>query len=426
MSHREAKEKLGRGGKCAASYISRFLKWVVIAGVTGGSSGVVGAVFFLSVNFATRFRALHPFIIWLLPIGGLLTVAVYRLGNLNFNAGTNMVLRSIRSEEHVPLVMVPLIFASTVITHFVGGSAGREGAALQIGGGIGSEIGRLFRLDAKDMHIVTLCGMSGVFSALFGTPITAALLAMEVVSVGVLYYSALVPCLVSSITAYQIALLFGVPPTRFALSSVPPLTWTVLGQTALIAVACALLSIVFCVAVHSVSRLSARIIPSDYLRIAAGGALLIALTLLSGAQEYNGAGMNAVASAVAGNARPEAFLLKLVFTAVTIGTGFKGGEIIPSFFIGATFGCFAGGLVGLPPGFGAALGLSAVFCGVVNCPIASLVLSIEMFGSGGLILFALACGISYVLSGYFGLYSSQKIVYSKLRAEFIDKTVRKW
>ena len=162
-------------------------------------------------------------------------------------------------------------------------------------------------------------------------------------------------------------------------------------------------------------------IPNPWLRVVLGGMAVIVLTLLCGTSDYNGAGMNIITAAVEqGTVRPEAFLLKMIFTAVTLAAGFKGGEVVPSFFVGATFGCAVGPLLGLPAGFSAAVGLAAVFCGVTNCPLASIFLSVELFGDGGLLYFAAACAISYVLSGYDGLYSSQTILYSKLKAQYIN------
>ena len=163
-------------------------------------------------------------------------------------------------------------------------------------------------------------------------------------------------------------------------------------------------------------------IKNAYLRGAVGGVVLIVLTKLAGSYDYNGIGTQMIASALAGADTPDwAFFWKIVFTAVTIGFGFKGGEIVPTFFIGATLGCVLGPVLGMPAGFAAAIALVAMFCGAVNCPIASIILSVELFGSSNLIYFALACGISYMLSGYFGLYSSQKIIYSKTRAEYINR-----
>ena len=222
------------------------------------------------------------------------------------------------------------------------------------------------------------------------------------------------------LAALAISNAFGIAPTQFtfALTAVPKL---LLLRVAALAAVCSLMSILFCVTMHGTERLFAGRIPNTWLRIAAGGAIVVVLSLLVGTGDYNGAGMDVITRAIeGGQAAPDAFFWKLLFTAVTIGSGFKGGEVVPTFFIGATLGCVLGGLLGIPAGFAAALGLVCVFCGAVNCPIASMVLSIELFGAGQLVYFALACGVAYMLSGYFGLYSSQKILYSKLRTEFIN------
>ena len=405
--------------KSAGKYLLTFLKWFALAAVTGAVGGAVGALFHLSVEYVTGVRKAHSWIVFLLPVGGLVIAGLYKLSGKK-DIGTNEILDAVRSPQGVPVLLAPLIFVSTVITHLFGGSAGREGAALQLGGSIAGLIGKISRLDEKDMHIKTMCGMSAVFSALFGTPLTATIFALEVISVGVFYYSALVPCIVASLAALAISNAFGIAPTHFtfALTAVPKL---LLLRVAALAAVCSLMSILFCVTMHGTERLFAGRIQNPWLRIAAGGAIVVVLTLLVDTGDYNGAGMDVITRAIeGGQAAPDAFFWKLLFTAVTIGSGFKGGEVVPTFFIGATLGCVLGGLLGIPAGFAAALGLVCVFCGAVNCPIASIVLSIELFGAGQLVYFALACGIAYMLSGYFGLYSSQKILYSKLRTEFIN------
>ena len=399
-------------------YAAALLKWIVVGGLVGGVGGVVGALFHLGVNYATSVRLAHPWVLYLLPLGGLVIAGLYRLCKLE-GKGTNAVIESVHFGSDVPVLLVPLIFVSTVITHLCGGSAGREGAALQIGGGIGYRTGRLLHLGEKDLPLATLCGMSGVFSALFGTPLTATVFALEVISVGVLYYAGLVPCITAAMTGYLISLLLGVPPTRFTVAMPALDAWTML-LVLVLAILCALVSILFCRGLHITEHLAARLVKNSYLRAAAGGVVIIALTLLLGTTDYNGAGMDVIQRALNGQANGWAWLLKLLFTAITIGCGFKGGEVVPSFFVGAAFGCWMGTLLGLPPAFAAAIGLVAVFCGAVNCPIASVVLSVEMFGAEGMLYFAMACAISYVLSGYCGLYSSQTILYSKLRAEFIN------
>ena len=401
------------------AYPAALVKWMTVGGLIGGVGGVIGSLFHIGVNYATLARDAHPWILYLLPVLGLLIAGLYRLTKVE-GKDTNAVIESVHFGKNVPVLLVPVIFISTVLTHLGGGSAGREGAALQIGGGIGHATGRLLHLGQKDLPLATLCGMSAVFSALFGTPLTAAVFAMEVISVGVFYYAGLLPCLTAALVGYLVSLLMAVPPTRFTVADPGMDAWTML-LVAVLAVGCALVSILFCRGMQETGRLAARLLPNPFLRVFVGGALVIGLTLLVGNTDYNGAGMEVVQRAIGGEAVGWAWLLKLLFTAVTIGFGFKGGEVVPSFFVGACFGCVFGGLIGLPAGFSAAIGLVAVFCGAVNCPLASMILSIELFGGQGILYFAMTCAISYVLSGYCGLYSSQTILYSKLRAEFINQ-----
>ncbi len=393
-------------------------KWLAVGGLIGGVGGVIGSAFHIGVDYATRIRTAHPWILYLLPLLGLVIAGLYRLAKVE-GKDTNAVIESVHFGKNVPVLLVPVIFLSTVLTHLGGGSAGREGAALQIGGGIGFETGRLLHLGQKDLPLATLCGMSAVFSALFGTPLTATVFAMEVISVGVFYYAGLLPCLTAALVGYGVSLAMSVPPTRFTVAAPGLNAWTMV-LVILLAIGCGVVSILFCRGLQGSGRLAAKLLPNPFVRVFVGGLLVIALTLLVGSTDYNGAGMSVVEQAVGGHVSGWAWILKLLFTAVTIGFGFKGGEVVPSFFVGAAFGCLLGGVLGLPAGFGAAIGLVAVFCGAVNCPIASVLLSVEIFGIGGLLYFAMACAISYLLSGYCGLYSSQTILYSKLRAEFIN------
>ena len=407
------KERVAHIGQYAVT----LLKWMVLGGVIGLVGGIIGSLFHIGVDTATQVRLAHSWVLYLMPVGGLAIVGLYRLTKTE-GKGTNDIIASVHFGEQVPGLLVPVIFVSTVIPHLCGGSAGREGAALQIGGGIGYQAGRLLRLGEKDLPLATLCGMSGVFAALFGTPLTATVFALEVISVGVLYYAGLVPCLTAALTGYLVSVLMGVPPTRFTVT-VPGLEVRTMLLVMVLALLCAVVSILFCRGLHGVEHLLKRTLKNPYLRVAVGAAVLIGLTLLTNG-DYNGAGMEVIGRAIAGQADPWAWVWKLLFTAITIGCGFKGGEVVPSFFVGAAFGCVAAGWLGLPAGFGAAMGLVSVFCGAVNCPLASIILSVELFGSGDLLYFAMACSISYLISGYCGLYSSQTILYSKLRAEFIN------
>lgn len=401
-------------------YLKVLIIWIFVSAVVGILGGVIGSVFHLSIDFVTEYRIENGYILYFLPLGGILIAAVYGIFKSKGKIDTNRVLEAVKSDEKVPLVMAPLIFVSTVITHLLGGSAGREGAALQLGGSIGYNVGKVFRLRKDNMHIIVMSGMSAVFAALFGTPLTAAFFAIEVVSVGVWHYVALVPCVVSALVASQTALAFGLHPVKFALADFGAVSPLLSLQVVAVAALCAVVGILFCLAIHNCEHLFEKLMPNKYLKAVVGGAVIVLLTLIIGSRDYNGAGMDIVEKAIGGEVKWEAFALKIIFTAVTIAAGFKGGEIVPAFFVGSTFGCAAGMILGINPGFAAAIGFVALFCSVVNCPLASIILSIEVFGTEGILLFALACGVSYMLSGYFGLYKSQKIVYSKLNEELVD------
>lgn len=401
-------------------FVKSFFKWVIIAGCVGAISGGAGTLFRFTVETANEAWKSHSWLTYLLPAGGLLIIALYKGMGMTSAIGTDRVIGSVRAEEKIPVRLGPLIFVSTAITHLLGGSAGREGAALQIGGSIGTHVGRLFRLDEKDMSLVVLSGMSGVFAALFGTPLTAVFFALEVISVGVIYYSGLVPCLVSSLASYGISALFGFHVEIQTTLQIPDLEIASVLQVAVLGVCCAVLSILYIFIMDGTDTLLLKLFRNPYMRIFAGGAVLVVLSLLFPSGSYNGSGMPVIFRALDGEADWWSFLVKILFTAVTLGAGFKGGEIVPTFFIGATMGCWAGALLGLDPGFAAAMGLIGTFCGVVNSPVASIILGVELFGAEGLIFFGIACSVSYMLSGYYGLYGSQKIMYSKTKAEYIN------
>jgi len=399
-----------------------FAKWLLYACLIGVVVGLVAVAFHLGIDLATELRGTHPRIIWLLPLGGPAIVLLYRACGMEKDRGTNLVLVAVREAERLKLRTAPLIFLSTILTHLLGGSAGREGAALQLGASLSAYVGRLLRLDEKDERIVVMCGMSAAFSALFGTPITASVFAMEVVSVGVMYYAALVPCMVSAYTAALVAHGFGLHAIHgYRVTEALPLEALPILQAAVMGVLCAVLSVFFCKAMHTAPKLYTRYFPVPLVRAAVGGTLVLGLTLLVGNQTYNGAGDAVIRQLLAGETVPEAFVLKILFTALTLGAGFRGGEIVPVLFTGCAFGVWAGPILGLPHSFSGALGMAAVFCGATNCPMSSILLAFELFGGEGMPLYALCCGVSYMLSGYYGLYSEQKIIYSKFKPQWIDK-----
>ena len=401
--------------KPSLSTLYTFFRWALLAALTGLVCGLLGAGFHRCVSLATRWRGENPWLIWLLPAGGVLIAALYGWLKQPVGLGTDDLFTSIRDKGDVPIAMAPLIFVSTFLTHLLGGSAGREGAALQLGGSVANGIGRLLRLDENGRRTMTLIGMGALFSALFGTPVTATVFVMEVLAVGHMMYSSLLPCAVASLTAYGVSLMLGIRPEGYVIAHAPEFGFLPLVQVTLLAALCAGLSVLFCLTMHTFHALIGRWLKQPFIRAAAGGAVIVLLTLLVGIRDYNGAGGDVIERAIGGVARPQDFILKLLFTAITLGSGYKGGEIVPTFFVGATFGCVVGPLIGLDPGFAAAVALAATFCGNTNCPVASVFLAVELFGGRAVPLFAAACAVSYALSGRFSLYHAQLNPFANLK-----------
>ncbi len=394
-------------------YIETFVKWAVLGGLMGAIGGVMGAVFHHVLHFVTEVRAANPWLIFLLPLGGLLTVGLYRILKLRGNRGTNEIIDATLDGHWVSPLVAPAIFLSAAMTHLFGGSAGREGAALQLGGSTASLLAKVFKLGKEDRKVMVMAGMSAVFAGLFGTPLTATLFCMEFESVGMLFTPALLPCFLAAFGASQISGKLGVHAEVFPIETIYKMTLGNAAQYLILAVLISMLGILMCKFFHKAEHLAAHHVKNPWLRIALGGAVIAGMTALVGDQRFNGAGMEMALKAVGGEADWYSFLLKLLFTAVTLAAGFKGGEIVPTFCIGATFGCVLGGLLGLEPGICGALGLVGLFCCATNSPWASIMLSVEMFGGGNVCLFAFVCVICFVLSGKSGLYASQILQFSK-------------
>ena len=396
-------------------FAKALLKWVLLGALVGIVVGTVAASFGHVLGFVNGLRGEFPLIRLGLPIGGLLIVFLYRFFKNHSDKGTNTVIASLRSDGEIPGRMAPLIFAGTTITHLFGGSAGREGAALQIGGSIANKMGSLLRLDDHDRKTIIMSGMSAGFSALFGTPMAAAIFSMEVGRVGVMQYSGFVPCVISSLTAWFVAQFMQVPPEVFHLHNIPTITPVGFGQILIFACFAALVSILFCVVLHEAEHIYEHNFKNPYIRIVVAGVLVVILSFLPGLDIYLGSGMGIIEEIFHHGATVPwfAFLMKMIFTAMTLGAGFKGGEIVPSFTIGAAFGCVAAGLFGLPVELAAACGMVGVFCGVTNSPITSLLISFELFGYEAMPWFLTTIAVTYMLSGYHSLYREQRFVESK-------------
>lgn len=402
--------------------VKSFIKWLALALLTGMVVGGVSSLFSYVLGTVTVFRKDHLWMFLLLPISGVVIVFLYNTFGEK-DGGTNQVLSTVRAQDEVPFRSAPLIFVSTALTHLTGGSAGREGAAIQLGGSIGNQMGRWMKLDEEDKHVLVMCGMSAAFAALFGTPMAAAIFALEVVSVGIMYYTALMPCIISALVASNLAVGLGIHPEVFHVSGIPELTWMNGLKMGIIAIGCALVSAVFCIALKQTGRFFEKKLPNKYIRIIVASLVVIIVTICLRTTDYMGAGAEVITRAIEeGQAHPFAFFWKLLLTVITMKAGFRGGEIVPSFCIGASLGCCLGSLLGLSPSLCAAAGMVAVFCGVTNCPITSILIAFELFGFQGVAYYLIAVSISYAISGYYSLYKTQTIVYSKYKAKYVNKS----
>lgn len=399
------------------------IKWMILAMIAGAIIGTIASGFAMGITWATEFRISHPLVLLGLPLGGVLIVALYHVTHQQNNIGTNLMIEAIRTGERIPLRVTPLILISTIITHLFGGSSGREGAALQFGGSVGEYIANVVNLNDDDKKILIMASMSAAFSALFGTPMAAAIFPMEVISIGVMYYAALVPCTFAAFVAQHVSLLFNIRSiqTPYPVTEIPDFYGFDGAKIILLGVACAFAGVLFCILLRKTGWLYKKFIVNPYLRAAIGGVLVVGLAYLLRTQDYLGLGTQVIHDSFQTAARPEAWILKIIFTCLALCAGFKGGEIVPSLFIGATLGSALSLLIGMPVDICAACGMVGVFCAVTNSPISSLFIAFELFGFNGMPFFCAVVAVSYMLSGYYSLYSAQKIVYSKIKPRFINR-----
>ena len=400
-------------------YIILCIKWGIFSVLTGIACGCIGSAFCLFVQWSNELRGQHPWLLFLLPVAGVLIVKLYDVFDLANDRGVDLIFDSVRNADDIPFQVIITSFLSTIFTHLFGGSAGRVGVAIQMGGGVSHLLSDKLGIHSKDRSLFVMCGMSGLISALFGCPLMATFFSMEVVNLGVIYYAALFPCLVTAITSYFFTRGLQISPMRFELDAVPSMLPFGLLKVSVLAILCALVSILFCAVMMLCDRFFKSKLKNRYIRILVGSGSILVLTLLVGSQIYNGSSAALLNTALSGGqVNFYDFLLKIIFTGITLHCGYKGGAVYPALVIGATFGCFCGSVLGLPAGFAAAIGMIAVFCGSVNCPISSLFFAVEIFGGDGILFFAIAVAVSFVLSGYFTIFPGQQFIYSKLHLEY--------
>ncbi len=384
------------------------LKWLGVCLALGIFCGVLGAAFGHTISFVTSLRNSNGWLILLLPVAGLLSTVILKALKVA-ELGTNDVLKSATGASHLNPLLAPAIFMCSALSHLCGASVGREGAALQLGGSLATGLAKLFKLDDGGRKILVYCGMAGLFSAVFGTPFAAAIFALEVVYIGKVNFKAIFPSFLTSFVAFFVSIGLKAHPERFNLNALPNFSFITISKTALISILTAFIGIIFCYSLSYGKKYAKKFINNDYLRIFLGSIAIIVLTAIIGHQRYNGAGVSFIESIFENSTViNEAFLIKILFTVIAISSGFRGGEIVPTLFIGAAFGSATAVLFGLPAAFGAAIGMTSLFCSVTNCLIASIVLAFEMFSLKGAGFIVLASILSFAVSGKVSLYSAQQ------------------
>lgn len=385
-------------------YLLLMLGAVIISVLCGG----VGALFSHTLKLANNTFANCFWLVYLLPLGGVLTVLLFNTLKLQ-DKNILTVFSDVKNDGETPFLLSCAIFIGTAITQLVGGSAGKEGAALQIGSGISSPIARYLKLRQDNHKTLLLCGMVAMFSAVFTLPLTALAFGLEIIYISrKFYFMSALPLAISSYGAFFTAKLLGVHPERFILSEIPKFNSVTFIKTLTVILACAAACMLFCLTLHTSSNLFKKVLKNPYIRIMVGGILILLLTLIVGNTDYNGGGMHIIEKVLkTGSVVYAAFAFKILFTAITNASGFKGGEIVPALFVGATLGATMGNLIGINPIFAAAIGMVTLFSGSTKCTVAALFLGFEFFGIGGIGYFALATVISRLITINIGLYTSK-------------------
>lgn len=393
------------------AFIRLFLKWLLIGGIVGILAGTASAVFLVSLDWATRTRIANPGIIFLLPLAGLLVGWIYHRFAGRAAQGNNLVIEEIHSNQAaVPFRMMPLILAGTVITHLFGGSAGREGTAIQMGASLADTLRRILRLNPEDRRLILMAGISGGFASVFGTPAAGFVFGMEVQSVGRIRYEGLIPCLIAACVGDLVTRAWGVGHTHYPVLANVTIEPFLLLKVVVAGIAFGITAILFIEFIHAIKHLHSRYVLYPPLRPFIGGIVLITLTLLLNTQDYLGLGIPLIQRSVDGSGvMALAFLLKLTFTAITLGSGFLGGEVTPLFVIGSTLGYTLSGVLGVDAAFMASIGFVAVFAGASNTPLACALMGIELFGGGSAIYLLVGCAVAYLASGHRGIYVTQRI-----------------
>jgi H+/Cl- antiporter ClcA len=391
------------------------LKAVALTAVVAVLAGTASSLFLFALDWATQTREANRWLIWGLPVAGFCVGWLYLKFGQHVEAGNNLLIDEIHDPQKVvPLRMAPFVLGGTVISHLFGASVGREGTAVQMGGALADQLTHFFKLNPADRRLVLMAGISAGFASVFGTPLAGAVFALEVLAIGRLRLEALLPCVLAAVLADQVGLWWGVQHTPYVLSQVPHITVWLLVAMVLAGAVFGLTGKVFADATHALSALMRKHIAYAPLRPLLGGAVIVAVVMWGSFDRYIGLGIPVMVEAFQQPLAATDFLGKMLFTIASLGAGFKGGEVTPLFYIGATLGNAMAPLLDVPFALLAAVGFVAVFAGAANTPIASTLMAVELFGAEVGVFAALACVMSYVCSGHAGIYRAQRVVHRKM------------
>jgi H+/Cl- antiporter ClcA len=389
-------------------------KWAALATLIAAFAGSASALFLFALDWATHTREANRWLIWGLPAVGFCVGWLYLKFGQHVEAGNNLLIDEIHDPQKVvPLRMAPLVLGGTVLSHLFGASVGREGTAVQMGGALADQLTRVFKLKQADRRMVLMAGISAGFASVFGTPLAGAVFALEVLAVGRMRLDALLPCVIAAVVADQVGLWWGVQHTSYVVGMLPHVTAWLLAAMVLAGALFGLTGKVFAVSTHALSAWMKQRIAYAPFRPLLGGAVIAVVVMWGGFDRYIGLGIPVMLEAFQHPLAPTDFLGKMAFTIASLGSGFKGGEVTPLFYIGATLGNALAPLLDVPFGLLAAIGFVAVFAGAANTPIASTLMAMELFGAEIGVFAALACTMSYVCSGHAGIYRAQRVVHRK-------------
>jgi H+/Cl- antiporter ClcA len=401
-------------------------RWIPVSALIGILAGSASALLLWSLDYATRIRESHLWLIWLLAPAGMIVGLLYHHFGSSVEAGNNLILEQIHAEletprQTIPLRMTPLILLGTFLTHLFGGSAGREGTAIQTGASLADQLSRPLRLSPASRRIVLMAGISAGFASVFGTPLSGAIFGIEVLATGTLSYEAIAPCIMAAfvadlITRNLLTRVWHMHHTLYTVTSVPQMTFPGILWSMLAGIAFGLAAMAFARLTHAITNLAKRLIPYAPLRPFAGGILVTLAVFGLHTTRYIGLGIPTILESFHQQVHPWDFAAKTLFTAVTLGSGFKGGEVTPLFYIGSTLGNSLSHILPLPSSLLAGMGFVAVFAGAANTPIASTLMAVELFGAEAGAYAGIACVLSYLFSGQTGIYTSQRIGRSKHRS----------